>query len=101
MAEITQDQVDQALDLLLRHTRHARSNGFIGDNRERSADILRSVGRLDDDEVTRQYKICQALARYVPTAMIPREKRTDLYDVGHELHREWRARIKDQKDKEK
>lgn len=89
MTAITQAQVDQALDLLLRHVRFARSTGFIGDNRERSSDIRRSVHRLDDTEVRRQYQLCQVLARFVPNTMIPRDKRNDLYDVGHALRGEY------------
>jgi hypothetical protein len=91
---ITQEQVDEAVDLLLRHVHGARSRGFIGDNRERSADIRRSVHRLDDPELQRRYQISHALARSVPDTMIPRDKRADLYDVSHELRAEYWDRVK-------
>jgi hypothetical protein len=97
MTEIRQDQVDQAVSLLLRHARGAPTAHF-GDTRERSSHIRRSVHRLDEPELRRQFQIMDILARSVPTGMIPREKRHDLYDVTHELRSEYWDRTKIRKD---
>lgn len=86
--KITQDHVDQALALVLRHARGAPTPHF-GDTRGRSASIRRSVVRLSSAELERQFKIIEILARCVPDSMIPKEKRSDLYNVGHEIRNEY------------
>lgn len=87
----TREQISEALDLLLRHTRHAPPVHF-GDSRERSSSIRASVHRLTTEELIRQFRINEYIARHVPVDWIPREKRRDLYDVGHEIRREFRDR---------
>jgi hypothetical protein len=86
---VTQGQVDRALERLLKHVAHARSTGFIGDDRERSSDIRRSVHRLDDAEIRHLYQLIYVIGRWVPHTMIPREKRKDLYDVSHAIRGEY------------
>lgn len=86
-----QDLVDEAVATLLRHVRGAPGVHF-GDSRERSASISQSVHRLSDADLRWQYKIYKALASDRYSRLIPRDKRTDVYDVGHEFWHEDRYR---------
>jgi hypothetical protein len=83
-----QERVDEALSLLFRHVRGAPTVHF-GDSRGRSSSIRESVHRLPADELERQFRIIEAMARHVPHTMIPRDRRRDLYDVGHEIRMEY------------
>lgn len=87
MTAVTQEQVDQAVSLLLRHVHGAPSVHF-GDTRDRSDSIRRSVHRLDEAELRRRYQIYLALGRLEIMNVLPRGQKRDLYDVGHELRAE-------------
>lgn len=89
--------VDEAVAMLVRHVRGAPTPHF-GDTRERSASISRSVHRLSDEKLTWEYKVYRALSSDRYSDLIPRDKKSDVYDVGHELWHEtrYRAAKKDQ-----
>jgi hypothetical protein len=89
MTGATQGHVDRATAMLLKHARGAPTPHF-GDTRERSAAIRGRVHRLSDADLDHHFKVYKALAQ-VPW-MIPREIKAAVYDVGHALWSEVRAR---------
>jgi len=91
---LTREQFDQALDLLLRHTRGAPTAHF-GDSRERTGYIAGRVHRLTDAELGRQMSVYRGMCHYEDHMRgVDRSAKTDLYDVAHALRGEINRRKK-------
>lgn len=83
--EWTEEQMREALRIVLRHTKSAPTAHF-GDTRERSAEIRRSVHRVQ--HTSRLRLELGAITYLCENMTLSREERTKLYEVSHALRGE-------------